>query len=109
MVADKAPGRLINGSPEMDLARTHANAEFCIPVSIDTVRLVLSSHLKAYRGMMNPAAKPIQCNKNTESNATLRKDSPTVIAMEAAFCATTPPQINETSSTLANGVNLDIH
>lgn len=57
-VALKAPGRYEMGSAPMLLASTTANAEFCIPVSIDIVRDVRSERPNASLGTMYPEAKP---------------------------------------------------
>ena len=46
-VALNAPGKNERGSAPMLFARTTASAEFCIPVSIDIVRAVLSENPKA--------------------------------------------------------------
>ena len=52
IVALRAPGKLANGDAPMERAKTTANAEFCIPVSIEMVLAVVSLRLKTRLGMV---------------------------------------------------------
>ena len=89
----------------MERASTTAKAEFCIPVSIEMVRLVRSENPSPKRGTKYPTKKPTQCNANTDPtiSGTNVDDSKN----KEEFWATTPPQIILTKRTDANGVNLD--
>eukprot|EP00526_Cylindrotheca_closterium_P019984 CAMPEP_0113645714 /NCGR_PEP_ID=MMETSP0017_2-20120614/24108_1 /TAXON_ID=2856 /ORGANISM="Cylindrotheca closterium" /LENGTH=138 /DNA_ID=CAMNT_0000557489 /DNA_START=47 /DNA_END=460 /DNA_ORIENTATION=- /assembly_acc=CAM_ASM_000147 len=104
-VADKAPGKLATGDAPMDRANTTASAEFCIPVSIDIVRLVTSENFRPNFGTKYPMVNPTQCNINTDPtiNGKRALDDRNILA----FCDTTPPQIKATKTTDANGVNLE--
>jgi len=97
----------------MLFARTTASAEFCIPVSIDIVRAVLSGNPNAL-GTKYPAVNPIVCVKTTERRMRAGRDNAPAettllpIHIEELF-ATTPPHIKDTSTTLAKGVHLETH
>ena len=109
-VADNAPGKLAIGDAPIDLANTTAKAEFCIPVSIDIVRDVISLNLHTNLGTKYPIVNPIQCNVNTLPTINGNNPPPPVVEdcrNKDEFCATTPPHINDTNTTLANGVNFD--
>ena len=97
-----APGKLASGSAPMDRAKTTARAEFCIPVSILTVRAVVSDRRNTFRGTKYPTPKPRICN-----NPTAVSSRGTKVLLEnskAEFSATTPPQIKEIKSTEPKGV-----
>ena len=112
-VALNAPGKYDNGSAPILFANTTANAEFCIPVSIDMVRDVRSVNPKTL-GTMYPAANPIMCVRRTESRIRVGMVmTPSVAAAPPIHIpelfATTPPQIKLTNTTLAKGVHLETH
>eukprot|EP00585_Thalassiosira_rotula_P023296 CAMPEP_0196224638 /NCGR_PEP_ID=MMETSP0912-20130531/49188_1 /TAXON_ID=49265 /ORGANISM="Thalassiosira rotula, Strain GSO102" /LENGTH=210 /DNA_ID=CAMNT_0041504031 /DNA_START=136 /DNA_END=766 /DNA_ORIENTATION=- len=112
-VALNAPGKYEMGSAPMLLARTTANAEFCIPVSMEIVRAVRSGNLNTCLGTKYPAAKPSEWVTMTVRRMRAGRDNTPgttglPIHMEALF-ATTPPHIKLTNTTLANGVHLETH
>mmetsp|Transcript_24621 Transcript_24621/g.36710 ORF Transcript_24621/g.36710 Transcript_24621/m.36710 type:complete len:199 (-) Transcript_24621:61-657(-) len=87
-----------------------------MPVSIDIVRLCFSVYLNPNFGAIYPTKKPNVCSNNTDVmifvNNTFEDTAPpapeeAMPSTAGAFCATTPPQMSDTSSTLAKGVNLD--
>mmetsp|Transcript_15131 Transcript_15131/g.18409 ORF Transcript_15131/g.18409 Transcript_15131/m.18409 type:complete len:246 (-) Transcript_15131:538-1275(-) len=102
-VAESAPGKQLNSlAPGILRAKTTASAEFCIPVSIEMVRLVRSEN-PVFRGIKYPTPNPIVCSKHTAPSSWGR-DTPCIPPRREAFCATTPPQIMATSKTLRKGV-----
>ena len=115
-VAERAPGKYERGSAPILFASTTANAEFCMPVSIDIVLLVFSENLSRL-GTEYPAANPMECvNRTDRRTNTGNGIAPANVAPPAAppnimaeLFATTPPQIKLTSNTLANGVNRETH
>jgi hypothetical protein len=105
-VADNAPGRLAMEGAPIDRARTTAKAEFCIPVSMDMVRLIFSPNPNPSFGTRYPARNPKQCKPKTAETMSGIKPFEVDTSKEV-FSATTPPQINATNTTLQKGVNLD--
>ena len=104
-VADNAPGKLATAGAPIERANTTANAEFCIPVSIEIVRLVISENRSPKRGTIYPNRNPRQWSDRTEPTINGIND---VDCMNMAeFWETTPPQIKLTKMTEANGVKRD--
>ena len=86
MVALKAPGKPLNVGLGKCFARTTANALFCIPVSMETVRLFFSGRPNS-RATVYPKPNPNECSKQIELNSFI------LTAPEAIeFIACTQPQ-----------------
>ncbi len=104
-VAESAPGKLATAGAPIERANTTAKAEFCIPVSIEIVRLVISEKRRPHFGTMYPTKKPMQWRDTTDN--TIGRINDDDCKNMAAFWETTPPQIKLTNKTDANGVKRD--
>ena len=74
------------------------------PTSIEIVLHDLIGVLNINLGIAYPNKNPKECNDMIEINVWSRNE---VLDNVSAFWATTPPHMTATSTTLANGVNLD--
>ena len=92
----------MSGAPK-DCAKTTANAEFCIPFSMEIVQLVCSLKWSTLFWTKKPARNPIKCKKTTDPT-TLGNTSLDVTPSASTFCDTTPLWVNDTNKIDANGV-----
>jgi hypothetical protein len=123
VVAESAPGKAARATaspppllllPKQLLAKTTANAEFCIPTSIERVRQFCSEYRPNALGMKYPKPKPKECNTTTALQIRHSRDSDNAPAPApfdkrsvVRLLATTPPQIKLTNKTERKGVNRD--
>mmetsp|Transcript_21532 Transcript_21532/g.32494 ORF Transcript_21532/g.32494 Transcript_21532/m.32494 type:complete len:224 (+) Transcript_21532:354-1025(+) len=100
-----APGKHDEGSLKAFEASTTARAEFCIPTSMLTVLDIFSDWPSSNFELTYPRAKPPACRPTTAA----RSAAPAWrAAPDAAWAATTDPQMPATASTEASGVNAPI-
>ena len=94
-------------SVKADRASTTANAEFCIPTSIDMVRIDCRDFTPSSFGMTYPNVNPDVWRRKTEESSLKLPAVPSVCRMEDDD-ATMLPHINATNTTQTKGVNSEI-